>query len=448
MKTALILFNRDLRVHDNPALTAAAKADRVVPLFVLDDAILSSDFAAPNRLAFMVESLRDLGESLRERGARLFIRQGEPVREAIALAKETGASEIHASADWSAFARARERRLADACDEERIELRRPPGVTVVPPGEVTPAGGDHFKVFSPYHSAWRGAELRPLLGAPRKLASPTGARAGRIPALGALTSRGTSPGLMPGGETEGRKRMHAFLSDAVADYDDLAGGGTSGLSPYLRFGCISPLELVAEARDAKGAEPFIRQVAWRDFYEQVLAATPSLPHRDYRHRGDRWSRSQRALDAWKEGRTGYPIVDAGMRQLEREGYMHNRARLIVGSFLTKDLYIDWREGAAHFWHLLLDGDIANNAGNWQWVAGTGNDTRPNRIFNPIRQAERFDPAGDYVRRYIPELAAIDGKAVHQPWKIGPLERGSIDYPEPIVDHADAAAEFRARRGAG
>jgi deoxyribodipyrimidine photo-lyase len=175
----------------------------------------------------------------------------------------------------------------------------------------------------------------------------------------------------------------------------------------------------------------------------VLAATPSLPRRDYRPRGDRWSRSKRALEAWQEGQTGYPLVDAAMRQLAAEGFMHNRARMTVASFLTKDLYIDWRAGASHFWDLLSDGEIANNAGNWQWVAGTGNDTRPNRVLNPVRQAERFDPRGEYVRRYLPELESVQGKAIFRPWRAEGFAR--LDYPAPIVDHDDAAAEFKARR---
>jgi deoxyribodipyrimidine photo-lyase len=447
---AVLLLNRDLRLHDHPALSAAAEADRVVPLFVLDDAILGSRFAAPNRVAFMLDSLRDLDRSLRRRGGRLFVRRGDPVRESVAVAREAGAGAIHVSADWSAYARRRERRLAAACGDERIRFCAHPGVTVVPPGEVTPADGDHFRVFTPYHRAWLAAERRPVLGAPRKLPAPGGLASGRLPALDSLVG-GAAPSadLAPGGETVGRKRMHAFLNDNVRGYDklhdDLAGDATSRLSPYLRFGCISPLELTDEAEGRRGGAPFSRQLCWRDFHHQVLAAFPQLPRRDYRHRGDRWSRSRRALDAWKEGRTGYPIVDAGMRQLAEEGYMHNRARLITASFLTKDLYLDWREGARHYWDLLADGDIANNAGNWQWVAGTGNDTRPNRVFNPIRQAQRFDPEGDYVRRWVPELGGIDGRAVHEPWRIGPLERSAIDYPEPIVDHSEAASELKARR---
>ncbi len=449
MITAVVLFNRDLRLNDNPALFAAARAGRTVPLFVFDDALLESRFAAPNRVAFLREALADLDEGLRKAGARLFVRRGDAVREALAVARECGASELHASADWSAYARGRERRLAAACAEERIELTLHPGVTIVPPGAVTPAGGDHFKVFSPYHRAWSAAPLRASHGAPRKLRAPSGLAAGRLPALAKLSGGSTSPGRAPGGEREGRKLMRAFLRDGLAAYesrhDDLSGDATSRLSAHLRWGCVSPLELMREASERRGGAAYVRQLCWRDFHHQVLAANPSLPRRDYRPRGDRWSRSQRALEAWREGRTGYPLIDAAMRQLAAEGFMHNRARMTVASFLTKDLYLDWREGAWHFWDLLSDGEIANNAGNWQWVAGTGNDTRPNRVLNPLRQAERFDPEGEYVRRYLPDLAAVEGKTVHRPWLLPAAERRG--YPDPIVDHDEAVAAFRAHRSA-
>ncbi len=452
MTVSLLLFNRDLRVHDHPALRAAAGANRVIPLFVFDEQILRSGFACPNRLAFMLDSLRDLGESLRRLGAPLLVRRGDPVREAVRLAREAGATEVHTSADYSALARRREERLARACEEERIALHLHPGVTVVAPGRLSPAGGDHFRVFSPYHRAWSAVEPEPAVAAPRRLASPSGIGGRRLPGLGKLASATPSPDLLAGGEQEGRRRMRFFLRNQVSGYedghDDLAGDRTSRLSAFLRFGCISPRELVQRSREQRGGGAFARQLCWRDFHHQVLAAFPALPHRNYRSRGDRWSRSERALEAWREGLTGYPIVDAGMRQLAREGYMHNRARLVVASFLTKDLYIDWREGARHFWNLLADGEIANNSGNWQWVAGTGNDTRPNRVFNPIRQAHRFDPDGDYVRRYVPELNAIDGAAVHEPWTLGPGERRGLCYPEPIVDHAEAAAALRSKRSSG
>jgi deoxyribodipyrimidine photo-lyase len=449
IETALVLFNRDLRVHDHPALTAAAAADRIVPLFVLDEALLRSRFAAPNRVAFMLESLRDLDETLRQAGGRLFIRRGDPVLEAIAVARECDAAQLHVSADWSTYARAREKRLARACEEERIELVTHPGITIADPGAVTPGGGDHFKVFSPYHRAWSQLPLRTAHAAPRRLAVPAKLRVGRLPALDSLTGGGTSPDRAAGGESEGRKRMRAFLRDGLGGYedhrDDLPADGTSRLSAYLRWGCVSPLELAQEARDQRGGAPFLRQLCWRDFHHQVLAATPSLPRRDYRPGRDRWSRSRRALEVWREGRTGYPLVDAAMRQLAAEGFIHNRARMTVASFLCKDLYVDWREGAWHFWDLLTDGEIANNAGNWQWVAGTGNDTRPNRVLNPVRQAERFDPKGHYVRRYLPELESVRGRAIFRPWRMEGFER--LDYPEPIVDHDEAAAAFRAHRDA-
>jgi deoxyribodipyrimidine photo-lyase len=450
IETALVLFNRDLRVHDNPALHAAAEAERTLPLFVFDRRLLRSRFAAPNRVGFMLEALRDLDESLRRAGGRLFVREGDPVREAVALARECGATQLHVSADWSGYARAREERLAEACEEERIEFVAHPGVTVVPPGAVTPAGGDHFKVFTPYHRAWSELPHRELAPPPRRLSVPKGPAAGRIPKLESLSlvGGGLSPRRLPGGEAEGRRRMRAFLRDGLGRYenrhDDLPGEGTSRLSAYIRWGCVSPLELAREADGRRGGGAFVRQLCWRDFHHQVLAATPSLPRRDYRPRRDRWSRSRRTFEAWKEGATGYPLVDAAMRQLAEEGFMHNRARMTVASFLCKDLYVDWRPGAWHFWDLLTDGEIANNAGNWQWVAGTGNDTRPNRVLNPVRQAERFDPAGDYVRRYLPELEPVRGKAIFRPWLMEGFER--LDYPEPIVDHDEAAAAFRALRG--
>lgn len=449
MKTAVVLFNRDLRVHDNPALAAAVQVERTVPLFVLDEQLLGSRFAAPNRVAFMLEALRDLDSGLRRAGGRLFVRRGDPVEQALAVARECDATELHVSADWSAYATAREERLAAACAAERIEFRAHPGTTIVAPGAVTPTGGDHFKVFTPYHRAWSQLPPRPRLGAPRKLSVPTRLATVRLPALEKLATERPSPRRARGGESEGRRLMGAFVRGPLADYeenhDDLAGDGTSRLSPHLRFGCVSALELMEEARGRPGGGPYVRQLCWRDFHHQVLAANPTLPSRDYRPRGDRWSRSRRALDAWRQGSTGYPLVDAAMHQLDAEGFMHNRARMAVASFLCKDLYIDWRAGARHFWDLLSDGEVANNAGNWQWVAGTGNDSRPNRVLSPVRQAERFDPDGEYVRRYLSELEGVRGKAIFRPWLMEGF--GRLGYPEPIVDHDEAVAAFRAYRGA-
>jgi len=389
-----------------------------VRLFVLDEALLGSAFAVPNRLAFLRESLVGLDESLRKAGAGLVVRRGDVVREAVEVARAAGAAAIHISDDVSAYAQDRRRRLANACAAERIELCVHPGVTVVPPGDLVPAGGDHFRVFTPYWRRWRAEPLRPVARGVRRLVTVRGIARGRIPSLKDLTRGTTSPDLPAGGETAARRRLTAWMRLGVERYgelhDDLATDATSRLSPYLRFGCLSPRELLERVSGRAGAEPFVRQLCWRDFHHQVTAANPDMPRADYRPRRRRWRTDDDALAAWKEGRTGYPLVDAGMRQLAREGWMHNRARLVTASFLTRNLGIDWRAGARHFWDLLVDGEIANNSGNWQWVAGTGNDTRPNRVLNPIRQQRRFDPTGEYARRYVPELA--DGSG----------------YPDPIV----------------
>ncbi len=337
------------------------------------------------------------------------------MREAIAVAREAGAEAIHLSDDHSAHARRRARRLASACEEERLALRRFPGCTVVEPGALEPSGGgDHYRVFTPYWRVWRELPRRPLLAAPGRLTLPVGVRLGRLPAKRALIASsgsggngmGPSPGLIAGGEEQSRRRLAAWLRSGLGRYesghDDLAAASTSRLSADLHFGCLSPAAILDRVMGRPGAEEFVRQLCWRDFHHQVLAARPDLPRADYRNRGRRWRRDDGEADAWRQGRTGVPIVDAGMRQLLDEGFMHNRARMVVASYLTKTQGLDWRIGARHFERLLIDADVANNSGNWQWVAGTGNDTRPNRVLSPERQAARFDPEGEYVRRHAPE----------------------------------------------
>ncbi len=449
MRAVVVLLNRDLRVHDHPALAGAARrGERVMPLFVLDDAILDSRYASPNRVGFLLEALEDLRGSLRQRGGDLVVRRGDPVAEAMALVADTGAEAVHASADVSAFARRRERRLATACADRRVDCAVFAGVTAMPPEQIRTTTGEPFRVFTPYWRAWRQASRRRVEAAPRALRLPDGVDPGVIPDVDELVAGDCSPAVVPGGEREGRARLNRWVRGSLGDYgdrhDDLAGDATSRISPYLHFGCISPLEVVTKLEGRPGAEPFIRQVCWRDFHHQFTAAFPAIATRDYRSRGDDWRHDDDGFEAWTQGRTGYPLVDAGMRQLRQEGWMHNRARLVTASFLVKDLYVDWRWGQQHFFDWLLDGDIANNAGNWQWVAGTGADTRPYRVLNPLRQADRFDPDGGYVRRYVPELAHLDGKAIHQPWTLTPAQRRSLDYPDPIVDHAQAAKAYRDR----
>jgi deoxyribodipyrimidine photo-lyase len=437
VKTAIVLFTRDLRLHDHPALSAAVGgADRVLPAFVVDDALVSGRSGTPNRLAFLLDSLRDLDHSLRKRGSRLVLRRGDVVDEAMRLARSCDAGGIYLSEDVSGYARRRHLRLRRECGREGIALRAFEGVTVIPPGELTPAGGDHYRVFTPYWNAWRATGKREPLSAPRKIRSPR-IRLGRIPKLSDLIGEPPVDGLPRGGETAARGRLARWLRSGSRRYadqsDDLPADATSHLSPYLHFGCLSATEVLARVDARGGLEEIARQLCWRDFHHQVLAARPDLPYRDYRPGRRRWRSDDRALEAWRRGETGYPIVDAGMRQLAREGFLPNRARLIVGSFLTKTLGIDWRAGANHFEDLLVDADLANNRGNWQWVAGTGNDTRPNRMLNPIRQARRFDRDGAYVRRFVPELAELEGSSIHEPWKLDPEARAELDYPEPIVE---------------
>ena len=412
MTRAVVLFTRDLRVHDQAALSAAAEASaEVVPLFVLDEALRRS----PARDRFLRQALSDLRSSLRRLGGDLVVRAGDPVDETLRVAHETGSTAVYLGADASAYAQARQARL-----ERAIEVRVENTIAAVAPGELAPAGRDHYRVFTPFWRRWREVPPADPLGPPARLGVP----------------RGIDPGALPleagAGETAGRRQLRAWLRGGLHEYaerrNDLAPAATSRLGPYLHFGCISAVETIAGAR-AEGpvAEEFVRQLCWRDFYLQLLAANPETARRDLHERDRDWLEDPDALAAWAEGRTGFPIVDAAMRQLKSEGWLPNRARLIAASFLTKTLGIHWREGARVFFEHLVDGDVANNTGNWQWVAGTGVDTRPNRRFNPVTQAKRFDPDGAYVRRYVPELASLEGAAVHEPWR-APLAARAPEYP--------------------
>jgi deoxyribodipyrimidine photo-lyase len=430
METAIVVFTRDLRLRDNPALDQArAAARQVLPVFVVDPAI-----AAPlNRARFLAQSLADLRQGLRERGSDLVIRRGEPAAEVIGLATETGAGAVFIAGDVSRYAARRLRELERACAGHRLGLTVTPGLTVVPPGELKPAGSSHYRVFTPYWRAWAAARWRLPCPAPEVITTPAVRDVGQIPAAGT----GGSPGLVPGGERAGLRRLASWQETQLACYadrhDDLAGDQTSRLGAYLRFGCVSPLEVALGARDRPDGADFGRQLAWRDFFYQAADGFGDVARRDYRPVTRAWRQDQDALEAWRAGRTGIPVVDAGMRQLAAEGFMHNRARMITASFLTRTLGIDWRHGYRHFGGLLADGDVAANAGNWQWVAGTGLNTRPNRVMNPLRQARRFDPSGDYVRRYVPELADLDAAQIRAPWALDSRDRRSLGYPDPLVE---------------
>ncbi|MGZ4294909.1 MAG: cryptochrome/photolyase family protein [Solirubrobacteraceae bacterium] len=452
--TAIVWFRRDLRVHDHPALRAALdSADAVVPVFCLDDGLLRGRHASGPRTQFLLECLADLDEQLRARGSRLFVRRGLPQHELPALAERLGASAVHCSADVGPFARRRQQQVRAALGSQ-VAFEVHPGLFAVDRLDaIRTQGGDPYTVFTPFHRNWSGQPRRDVLGAPRSLPrAPSPPSAGRLPTLGDLGLEQECEAPAPGGETAGRDVLRRFLDGAVRGYDDgrdrLAGDEVSRLSPYLHFGCVSPREIEHRLPRGRGGEAYRRQLCWRDFYGHVLGHFPANARSEFqaRYRGViRWSRAEKRFEAWCEGRTGYPAVDAGMRQLRREGWMHNRARLLVGSFLTKDLGIDWRWGERWFMRLLLDGDEASNNGNWQWIASVGVDPQPafRRIFNPARQQERFDPDGAYVRRYVPELADVPDAYLTEPWTM-PAEvqertgcRIGRDYPEPIVDHAQA-----------
>ncbi|MEU8774951.1 deoxyribodipyrimidine photo-lyase [Streptomyces sp. NPDC048606] len=456
MNTAVVLYTSDLRLHDHPPLRAAqSSSDRVVPLFVRDRAVDAAGFAAPNRLAFLADCLADLDAGLRERGGRLVIRSGDVVDEVTALVEEADADEVHMAAGVSAYAHAREERMRTALEARGRRLYvHDTVVTAVAPGAVLPSssGADHFAVFTPYLRRWTELPPRAVAAAPRLVRVPEDVRSEEVPRRSDVS--GTSPGLARGGETLARRLLTNWLRSGVRSYeeihDDLAADATSRFSPHLHFGTLSPTEVVHRCAGAPGpgADAFVRQLCWRDFHHQVLAARPGAARLDYRPRRDAWRTGPAAeeeIRAWKEGRTGYPVVDAAMRQLRHEGWMHNRARLLAASFLTKTLYVDWRVGARHFLDLLVDGDVANNQLNWQWVAGTGTDTRPNRVLNPVRQGLRYDPEGRYVHRWVPELAGLAAPGVHEPWRLPEAERAAYDYPPPLVDLADGLDRFRRGR---
>ena len=438
IRRAVVLFTRDLRLHDNPVLDVACRwAAEVIPVFVFDPALTS---AAPNRISFLLDCLTDLRAGLLQRGGDLLIRHGDPVAEVTGLARSHQAQGIILAADVSRYAQRRYRRLAAACQQHRLALREAETLTVVPPGAIVPSGGDHYRVFTPYWRAWSMWRWRRPLPAPQHVAVPAGA-GGPLPGRNDVIRGPRAAALLCGGEAAARRRMARWLDDGLAGYpdrhDDLPGAATSRLSADLHFGTISPLELAVGATGVPGGEAFVRQLCWRDFYMQVTASFPGIATRDYRPRPGHWRDDPQSYQAWCAGQTGIPIIDAGMRQLAAEGFMPNRARMLAAYALTKQLRIHWTAGARHFFALLADGDIASNAGNWQWTAGTGHDTRPGRRFNLLRQARRFDPAGDYVRRYVPELATVPGPQVHQPWQLA-----GVRYPQPmatLTGHAESIA---------
>ena len=456
MSTAIVWLRRDLRVHDHPPLVAALAAhDRVIPAFVLDPVLLNGRFASGPRTAFMLDCLRELDGALRERGSALVVRRGAAERELPALAEETSAQTVYWASDATPYALERDRRVREALRAAGVAAVPGPGNFVADVGRPRTRSGTPFAVFTPFHRAWAALERRPVHAAPARLPQlPRGLERGAIPSLAQLGLNAgdtlLDPAVAPG-ESAAREALARWLASSLAAYGDRhdhLAGGTSRLSPHLRFGTLSPREVEerARTRGGAGAAAFVRQLAWRDFYAHVLLHHPDnrlLEHQP-RMRALAWDDDAELLATWQAGRTGYPLVDAGMRELRASGWMHNRARLVVGSFLTKDLQLDWRAGEAWFMRWLLDGDVAQNNGNWQWIASVGVDPAPafRRLLNPALQQRRHDPDGAYVRRWVPELRDVPDERLAEPWRMSPNEQAAAgcaigrDYPAPIVDHAE------------
>jgi deoxyribodipyrimidine photo-lyase len=451
--TCLLWLRRDLRLHDHPALhRARTEFDVVIPVFVLDEALLHGRYASSPRAQFLFGCLRTLDAELSRRGSGLVLRRGAPEHELRKLAAAVGARAVLWTSDVSPYARRRDAAVTEALREEGVQAVPCTGTYARDVSKVRTQGGDAFTVFTPYWKAWERVAAREVHGAPRTMAPlPRGLDRGALPERGHGPGEALGAPICEPGEPAAREALRRWLDgpvDRYADRHDTLAGGTSILSPYLRWGCLSARECEERARrrGTPGALAWVRQLAWRDFYASVLLEHPENVRREFqpKFRALEWEDDAEALDAWRRGETGFPLVDAGMRQLAATGWMHNRARMVVGSFLTKDLHLDWRLGERHFAALLLDGEPAQNNGNWQWIASTGVDPAPyfRRIFNPILQQQKFDPDGAYVRRWVPELAAVPDARLAEPWTMTEAEQRDarcaigLDYPAPLVDHAD------------
>ena len=430
---AVLWLRRDLRLADNPALLEAAADGAVLPLFVVDPALW--DPAGGSRRAYLVASLRALDGSLRERGGRLAVVRGDPVEAVPRAARAVGARRVHVAADFGPYGRRRDAAVERALAGAGVGLVRTGSPYAVAPGRVSTGSGGAYQVFTPFHRAWAEHGWRAPAGEPAGHDWLT-LEEGAVALPDAAPPEGLT--LPPAGEAAALRRWSEFL-DRVADYaadrDRPGVDGTSRMSVYLKWGEIHPRTMLADLARLRsdGAAAYRRELAWREFYAAVLHARPETSREYWRpeHARMRYDEPGARLEAWRSGRTGFPIVDAGLRQLRATGWMHNRVRMLTASFLVKDLHLEWQHGARHFMRWLVDADLASNQHGWQWVAGCGTDAAPYfRVFNPTAQGRRFDPRGDYVRRWLPELGAAADP--HDP---SPQERADAGYPEPIVDHA-------------
>ena len=461
-QTAVVWFRRDLRLADNPAWAAATQsADRVLALFVVDARVTAT--AGDRRRALVRAHLRALDEQLRSRGGGLLVRSGDPVELVPRVAAAAGAGSVHVNGDVSGYAQRRDDAVRRALQPDvAFDVRW--GSHVHRPGSVVAGTGATHQVFTPYHRAWSSTPWEPWPEEDdAQVLDPSSVPGVRSVGPDPLGS--APPGAGPAGEAAAEALLTEWL-DRVDDYPrthDLPADehGTSSLSADLHLGTLSPrhvVDVVGNGSDGRSA--FVRQLAWRDWFASLFLERPSLARAAMRRELDAvaWRDDPEGVAAWQEGHTGVPIVDAGMRQLAGTGWMHNRVRLITASFLVKDLLVDWRVGERHFRRELVDGEVSQNAGNWQWVAGTGPDAAPYfRVLNPVTQSRRFDPDGEYIARWVPELAGLAPADRHAPWELGPLELAAAgvelgtDYPHRLVEHGAAreralAAYSAARAG--
>ena len=418
--TQVVWFRRDLRLADHPALAAAAGAGDVVGLFVIDPRLWDAVGAA--RRSWVAAGLRALQEAT---GGALLIRAGDPREVVLEVARTTGAEAVRVTGETTPYGRARDARVAAGLTAHGIAWHEHGTPYAVAPGSVRTGQGTPYQVFTPFARAWREHGWEEPLTPPtvqwRRIPNATEAPEATERIAAAL--KDPPAGMPEAGERAAAARWRWFLEHRLDEYDhgrDLpARDHTSRLSPHLKIGAVHPRQLLSDLSGRSGAavDRFVAELAWREFYADVLWHRPDSAWQDLRPLRIRYDEPGDAVDAWRRGATGYPIVDAGMRQLLAEGWMHNRVRMIVASFLTKDLHVWWPVGARHFLDHLVDGDLASNNHGWQWVAGTGTDAAPYfRVFNPVAQGKRFDPDGDYVRRWVPELAHLPGPVGHEPWR--------------------------------
>ena len=474
LKKALVWFRRDLRVHDQAALYHALRAaEQVWCVFVFDTAILGPLPRRDRRIEFIHDSVGELDAQLRALGGRLLVRHGPARAEVVRLAGELGAQAVYANHDDEPDGLARDAAVGAALGDAGIALHTSKDHVVFERSELLTQSGKPYTVFTPYKNAWL-KKLEPFFIEPYQverhaasLAAPPAGVSAAIPSLAAIGFESTNLHALkiPTGTTGAKQLLDDFLP-RMDDYGEArnfpAIRGPSYLSVHLRFGTVSIRALAAaacaqiERTNSAGAAVWLSELIWRDFYHQILHHRPHVVGASFKPEYDRirWEEGARADElfaAWCDGRTGYPLVDAAMAQINQTGYMHNRLRMVVASFLTKDLGIDWRRGEAYFATHLNDFDLAANNGGWQWASSSGADSQPYfRIFNPVAQSEKFDPQGKFIRRYLPQLASLPDTALHAPWAARPVDLSAAgvvlgrDYPRPVVDHAQARAATLAR----